>query len=198
MAIARNGKSKHGIHRETRIYPAIAEVGMVILDESFRPIAFDRGAAEMFRQDARLAVGSTAPVFSLPKELVDVIRRFTPGDPSAPKIHFRLGSGDYSCRSYFLEPTNHSHPGGLVAVHLERDAAAYDAVSEVGSEYRLTDREHEVLKQIAAGLTSKEVAQRMSISPNTVKVFLRMIMMKMGVSTRSGVIAKLLERTDAR
>jgi len=62
----------------------------------------------------------------------------------------------------------------------------------------LTDREHEVLKEIAAGLTSKEVAQRMNISPNTVKVFLRMIMMKMGVSTRSGVIAKLLEHADAR
>lgn len=126
-----------------------------------------------------------------------MIRRSKPGDPTSPKMRFRLGTRDYSCRSYLLEPSNGSRQGPYVAVHLERDVSVYDAVSEVGSEYRLTDREHEVLKQIAAGLTSQEVAQRMNISPNTVKVFLRMIM-KMGVSTRSGVIAKLLEHTDGR
>ncbi len=32
----------------------------------------------------------------------------------------------------------------------------------------------------------------MNISPNTVKVFLRLVMLKMGVTTRSGVIGKLI------
>jgi DNA-binding CsgD family transcriptional regulator len=40
------------------------------------------------------------------------------------------------------------------------------------------------------GLTNKEIGQRMNISPNTVKAFLKLIMMKMGVSTRSGIIGK--------
>ena len=40
------------------------------------------------------------------------------------------------------------------------------------------------------GFTNKEVGQRMNISPNTVKAFLKLIMMKMGVSTRSGIIGK--------
>ena len=43
------------------------------------------------------------------------------------------------------------------------------------------------------GLTSKEVAIRMNISPNTVKAFLRLVMGKMGVTTRAGIVAKLLE-----
>jgi len=41
------------------------------------------------------------------------------------------------------------------------------------------------------GLTSKEIANRMGISPNTVKAFLRLVMVKMKVSTRSGIAGKI-------
>jgi hypothetical protein len=41
------------------------------------------------------------------------------------------------------------------------------------------------------GLTSKEIANRMNISVNTVKAFLRLIMVKMNVSTRSGIAGKV-------
>ena len=58
--------------------------------------------------------------------------------------------------------------------------------------FQLTDREIEAVQHLADGLTSKEIAQRMNISPNTVKVFLRLVMLKMGVTTRSGVIGKLM------
>jgi DNA-binding CsgD family transcriptional regulator len=44
------------------------------------------------------------------------------------------------------------------------------------------------------GLTSKEVATRMNISPNTVTAFLRLIMVKMGVTTRSGIVGKLFDQ----
>jgi len=42
------------------------------------------------------------------------------------------------------------------------------------------------------GLTSKEIADRMNISPNTVKAFIRQIMMKTRASTRSGIVGKVL------
>jgi DNA-binding CsgD family transcriptional regulator len=42
------------------------------------------------------------------------------------------------------------------------------------------------------GLTSKEIAERMKISPSTVKAFLRLVMVKMSVSTRSGIVGKVL------
>jgi DNA-binding CsgD family transcriptional regulator len=38
------------------------------------------------------------------------------------------------------------------------------------------------------GLTNKEIAGRMNISPNTVRAFIRMVMGKLGVSTRSGIV----------
>jgi DNA-binding CsgD family transcriptional regulator len=42
------------------------------------------------------------------------------------------------------------------------------------------------------GLTSKEIADRMGISPNTVKAFIRLVMVKMNVSTRSGIIGRIV------
>jgi len=48
---------------------------------------------------------------------------------------------------------------------------------------------------LTLGLTSKEIASRMNISPNTVKAFFRMVMTKMLVSTRSGIVGKIARMT---
>ena len=55
-----------------------------------------------------------------------------------------------------------------------------------------TRREQEVLEYLLQGLTSKAIANRMNISPNTVKAFLRMIMMKTAVSSRSAMVGKII------
>jgi Bacterial regulatory proteins, luxR family len=46
---------------------------------------------------------------------------------------------------------------------------------------------------LLSGLSSKEIADRMKISPNTVKATLRVVMIKMGVSTRSGIVGKIIQ-----
>ncbi len=49
----------------------------------------------------------------------------------------------------------------------------------------LTDRELEITELVADGLTNREVAEKLYISPNTVKVHLRNIFTKAGVSSRT-------------
>lgn len=49
----------------------------------------------------------------------------------------------------------------------------------------LTDREKEVLELVATGITNREVAQRLFISINTVKVHLRNIYTKLGADSRT-------------
>lgn len=49
----------------------------------------------------------------------------------------------------------------------------------------LTAREQDVLRLVAEGLTNKQIAQRLFISPDTVKTHLSRIMQKLGVSTRT-------------
>jgi DNA-binding CsgD family transcriptional regulator len=84
----------------------------------------------------------------------------------------------------------------MLAVYLKREISVMDAVHQVGVDYHLTDREQEALIGVSMGLTSKELAERMNISPNTVKAFLRLVMIKMGAATRAGIVGKLLGQND--
>ncbi len=104
-----------------------------------------------------------------------------------------MGKSEYIWRAHLMESQNGYLNQPLVALHLEKVSSTSDAIYEVAAKYHLTDREQEALRGISMGLTSKEVAARMNISPNTVKAFLRLIMIKMGVTTRAGIVANLLQ-----
>jgi DNA-binding NarL/FixJ family response regulator len=44
------------------------------------------------------------------------------------------------------------------------------------------------------GFTNKQIATRMGVSVNTVKTFIRVVMVKVGASTRTGIIGALIAR----
>ena len=82
-----------------------------------------------------------------------------------------------------------------VAVALETARGAADPPAEPGPGASaptparaypagLSGREIEVLRLVAAGLTSAEVAERLYLSPNTVNAHLRRIYRKLGVTSR--------------
>ena len=51
-----------------------------------------------------------------------------------------------------------------------------------------------MVELLIQGMTTKEIAGSLNLSPNTVKSFLRLVMTKMGVTTRSGIVGKVLRR----
>ena len=63
----------------------------------------------------------------------------------------------------------------------------------VGQKFHLTARERETLHFPLQGMTSKEIATGMGISPHTVQAFLRLVMSKMQVSTRSGILGRIFD-----
>lgn len=54
-----------------------------------------------------------------------------------------------------------------------------------GNETELSEREHEILRLVATGASNKEIAERLGISTNTVKVHLRHIFEKTGAGSRT-------------
>ncbi|MFF2779021.1 response regulator [Streptomyces sp. NPDC058052] len=58
----------------------------------------------------------------------------------------------------------------------------------------LTDRERDILGQLARGLGNKEIARALFISEATVKTHLGRIYAKLGVDTRAGAVAVAKER----
>src|ERR1017187_10370464 len=108
------------------------------------------------------------------------------------KMRFSTASGEYVCRSYLVESENGALSGRLVALHLERAAMGDLAIQDISARYRLSEREEQTLKGVLMGLSTKEVADQMHISPNTVKAYMRLIMIKLGVATRWAIIAKVI------
>lgn len=110
---------------------------------------------------------------------------------------FRSAKRKYLCRSFPLDrkefPGNRSGSSKrLMLVMLERQSNEAVTIAEISERFGLTAREQETVELLLEGLTSKEIAERMEISPNTVKAFIRLVMVKMNVSTRSGIIGRIV------
>ena len=52
----------------------------------------------------------------------------------------------------------------------------------------LSQREREILKLVAEGETSREIAERLSISPKTVDTYRSRLMSKIGVKNLAGLV----------
>jgi len=175
--------------------PPIPEVGLVLMDEAPRVVGCDRGAAAILK----FSSDPDASGRRIPAEILESIQSRTRAGVPYSKMRFPTASGEYVCRSYLVESEDGLLSGRLVALHLERASMGDLAIRDISSRYHLSEREEETLKGVLMGLSTKEVADQMAISPNTVKAYIRLIMIKLGVTTRWGIIAKVIgsrESTD--
>lgn len=174
----------------------VEEAGIVLMDASFHVIAIDSGAMSVLR-----AVSAERPhdggaeltvEEQVAREVAELMRSFQTGGPENQTVYFTVGKSTYAGRTYRLEPQSGS-TGRLLILYLTKNVSEEDSLGLTAFEYRLTARERETLLGMVIGLTNKELAQRMEISPSTVKVFVRIVMAKMGVSKRAAVVAKVFE-----
>jgi len=66
-------------------------------------------------------------------------------------------------------------------------------VAGVREERFLTAREYEVLEHVADGATNRVIAQRLSVSEDTVKTHVRSVLRKLRVTSRGAAVARYLE-----
>lgn len=80
---------------------------------------------------------------------------------------------------------------GVAAIVIDaRDATALSPPAHDGRDLvePLTSREHDVLEQMAAGLSNRQIADVLGISEHTVKFHVSAILGKLGVTSRSAAI----------
>ena len=105
---------------------------------------------------------------------------------------FFLSSGrrHYVCWVSALESFSGRVQNKSIVV-LTRSSRAIEDLRSTCEQYKLTPREREAVLLLRKGLTSKEIARRMEISAHTVKALLHLIMLKLGVTTRSGIVGRM-------
>ena len=89
----------------------------------------------------------------------------------------------------------------LVKPHLTRlseNAAAKRQAASNGDGELLTAREREVLSWVARGKTNPQIAEVLWVSPATVRKHLENVYGKLGVSTRTAAVARLLGLADGQ
>jgi DNA-binding CsgD family transcriptional regulator len=165
--------------------------GLLLVDMALCPIALDPGAVAILRD----INGETRPPDHLPQEITALLNLGDTRNSARTSVRLNTGKHEYTCCVFTLEAKT---KGGapIMAVYLKRLVSLQEAVHLAGADYHLTDREQETLIGVTMGLTSKELATRMNISPNTVKAFLRLLMIKMGVPTRAGIVGKLVDQNS--
>jgi len=75
---------------------------------------------------------------------------------------------------------------------LERICVNYANLPMIIRSLKLNLREREIVALLFKGLCNKEMAQALGLSLNTIKVYLKFLMGKLGVNTRAGIISFLL------
>ena len=164
-------------------------VGFVLLDSTLDPVLLNRTAAEILSYPLKPAAQKSQHAF-----LAERVRRtlLAPhaGGGSPIVAEYRSGKRLYHCRTFRVDAQAKEYSQLSLAVLFERESSGSFSLRQAAQKYHLTAREQEVLEFLLQGLTSKEIANRMGISANTVKAFLRLIMIKMSVSTRSGILGK--------
>lgn len=181
---------RQGELNEVSASPPTVSEGVIVVDLGFAMVACDRGA------EAILADFTGNGEGHLPPEILELLGARPLAELGSMVLNLNIGALAYDCRTFVVEALNGSGQQTLLALHLKRAASLTESLNAVAKDYRLTDRECEVLAGVSLGLTTKTLANRMNISPNTVNAFLRLIMLKMGVTTRAGAVGRVLERNN--
>lgn len=165
---------------------AAPATGVLILDQSGAVVA----ATEEVRRICGYSNYTEGCQRRLEPELRNTIGRLL--DPHAPldewsSIQLVLNGRPCQCWGLAIEQANRER----LAVLLWGGLSTAPMSATLRSKQPLTLREQEVVVLLARGFTNKQIAARMRVSVNTVKAFLRSVGLKVGATTRAGIVGHL-------
>jgi PAS domain S-box-containing protein len=204
-----NAESHRGVPRDDQV---LDQVGLAVIatDADGVVTTWNVRAEELLGWTRREAVGRRARDLALPASLhpaADEVRA-TLRRAESWQGAFRLRSKDGAAVRAFLRCSpvqdDAQRVVGMVAVAIEiGDAKLAEAVREPASDGQvrhpsarrsraLSPRERQVLALLARGLTGEQIAERLVLSPETVRTHIRNAREKLGASTRVEAVTMAL------
>lgn len=172
--------------------PRPSRAGFLLVDSSFKPLYSTSEAIQILTYPK-----SPQEVKSIDSFLAKKIRLSWHAHQSSPPspflAEFVSGRRRYLCWVFPLNSHSQSPFQPTVGLLLLRRLGESIDISQIAKEFHITQREQEVVRYLVEGLSSKEIGDRMKISPNTVNAFLRLVMIKIGISNRSGIMGKIIK-----
>jgi DNA-binding CsgD family transcriptional regulator len=164
--------------------------GFLLVDPSLMPIYYNSEAIQILTYpEIPQGQNPLESVLMVKVHQLLIDSRSSEGPVFRPE--FISGRRRYICRALSVDSPSSSAQKALSAVLLERRQQRSFDGSQLVARFHLSQREKETIELLVYGLTSKEIANRLHISPSTVKAFLRITMVKMGITTRSGIVGRV-------
>lgn len=178
---------------KARVKCIVRQPGLVVVDSSLNFIASNDEAIHILAFPERAEEIKQPDLWLINKIRAQLVRRHARSRTIFVQ-EFSSARRTYLCNACVLGIRGNgssAKPPALVLTFERKSNGALD-IATLADRFGLTPRERETVKLLLQGLTSKEIAGRMGISANTVKAFVRLVMLKMGVSTRSGIAGKMV------
>ena len=192
-------KSSGNVHHLSHGRGESLAAGFLLLDASLRPI---------YASEEALAILAYPEVPSKNKDLGNSLQskirsllhsngnhngHHNGFSPSKFLNEIASGKRRYQLRAFSMKSNLGIERGPAIALLLERSHRGAFNLESLARKFCLTQRERETVDLLIQDLSTKQIASRMNISPNTVKAFLRSVMIKVGAKNRTGIIGRILQ-----
>ena len=168
--------------------------GVVIIDASGEILFINDEARAIFATFSSKGISSDNDPSALDKAIVDSITQHL-GSLSVNEATCLLcpeTNVTYALRTLSLhKPRKKGNPCIMVLIEGVTIHRKFD-IEAVRKQFGLTKRETEVTFCLTKGLTNKEIAKTLSLSPETVHDYIKSIMTKLKTATRAGIVGKVL------
>jgi DNA-binding CsgD family transcriptional regulator len=174
--------------------------GFLLLDASLRPICASEEALAILAYPGVPPKNGSFGNFLQSKIQSMLARNGNHNGFSRSTFLNEVASGKrcYQLRAFSMKSNLGIGQGPAIALLLERNHQGAANLESFAQKFRLTPRERETVDLLIQDLSTKQIASRMNISPNTAKAFLRSVMTKVGAENRTGIIGRILQTSKAK
>ncbi len=194
-----NGHVSSNRHVSNNGHGESLAAGFLLLDASLRPIYASEEALAILAYPEAPSKNKGFDNF-----LQSRIRSLVPSNghhngfsPSKFLNEVTSGKRLYQLRAFSMKSNLGIERGPAIALLLQRNHRGALNLESVARKFRLTGRERETVDLLLQDLSTKQIASRMDISPNTAKAFLRSVMIKVGAENRTGILGRILQASKA-